>query len=185
MAWDSLAIELIGAFLGVFAAFKAEDRRKKRDINKRINIIIPFIYMELAENYYYINDNQKRNNYVLNYWDVFKDELKIWEEDVFIKIIRVYNYFSHMEYSGRDKFKDQMVFRDITQSILEWFDEKANTDVEFRKSLETVNADFKKVQDLIDESEKEAASIQWKQSSYRPKYFTPRSDYATPPKPEE
>lgn len=135
----------------------------------------PYIYMELAENFYYMNDRNSFSNYVLNYWLVYKDELSNWDEEVFIKIIRVYNYFSYMRSPHNDNYMDLMVFRDLTESVLKWFEAEADNNERLKRALDKVSKDFKKMQDFIEKSEKDPSGpIPWESSTYQPKYFPSR-----------
>ena len=67
-------IEIIATFAGVFLAFLVEGIRSNIQAQKRLNEISPYIYMELAENWYYIRFREPAY-FVTNYWEVFREDL--------------------------------------------------------------------------------------------------------------
>jgi hypothetical protein len=160
-------IEIVATFIGVIFALALDSRRSRKNYQKRLDEISPYIYMELAENWYSIRFRDS-TYFVTNYWEVFREDLGKWNEDQIVKIIRIYNYMESKQTPTIPKYAELTQIENLMTDVLKWFEAKAGTDPDFKKRLEGVQKYFKEMQTTID---KEGLS----DGAFIPKYFPRRT----------
>ena len=113
-------IEITATFIGVLVALALDSRRSTKNIQKRLDEISPYIYMELAENWYYIRSRESAY-FVTNYWEVFREDLGKWNEDQIVKIIRIYNFMELRGSPTIPKYAELTQIENLMTDVLKWF----------------------------------------------------------------
>jgi len=95
--WFTIFPEPAAGFFGIFLAFAVERRIQRKDFHKRVYEILPYIYLELVENYLltheagdFNNFNYQQKRFNISAWDVFKEDIAKWREINVVPLIRIY-----------------------------------------------------------------------------------------------
>jgi len=102
--WLNIFPEPAAGFLAIYAAFELEKRSDRRNFQQRVREIVPYLYFELSENkalienfrknqFEFINDGKTFNH---SSWDMFKDDIKKWQEQNVVPLTRIYYCLSFM-----------------------------------------------------------------------------------------
>jgi len=153
--------EYFAGLLGVYSGFSLERRnerareKKEKETTERIyqeklDRMSAYIYMELAENYFYFNPSAMNSDFITNYWEVFKDDLGNWQGKELVKIIRIYNLMEKVVSPSNTTHQENTDLRRLIASVLSWFQNRAESDELFKEKLLSVSEEFKEMQELFD-----------------------------------
>jgi hypothetical protein len=148
----------VATFTGVLFAIISENWNSKRKEKNLQDEIAPYIYNELAENWYLTS--KRKGTFKTNYWEIYKNDLGKWFGSEIVKIVKVYNLME--DAIKADDYELCKELYELITSILIWFEQKAENNHNFEKKLEKVSGDFKLIKKEVDEETLE---------QYQPKYF--------------
>jgi len=69
--------------------------------------------------------------FVINYWEVFREDLGKWNEDQIVKIIRIYNYMESRDTPTTQKYEELRQIENLMVDVLQWFEAKADANIEY------------------------------------------------------
>ncbi|MHA1866634.1 MAG: hypothetical protein ACTSXD_01050 [Candidatus Heimdallarchaeaceae archaeon] len=164
--------EYLAGILGVYTGFTLERRNEKnrekkekeiadREYQEKLDRMSAYIYMELAENYYYFSPSGSRNDFVTNYWEVFQNDLGNWKGKELVKIIRIYNLMEKFGSPSNSTNWDNNELQRLIASVLNWFQDKVDSDELFKEKILAVKEEFKEMQDLFDKPIPNGFSIKY------------------------
>jgi len=132
----NVIIEFGATFSGVILALLAEHWYSNRQLQNRLNEILPYIYMELNENLWNLQQQHRDSHFITDYWETYRDDLRKWKEKMILqRIIRIYNIFDYEPpIEMMERFK-RRTYATLLVEIIKWFDEKADLEPDFKALL--------------------------------------------------
>ena len=129
-------IEFGATFFGVILALLAEHWYSNRQLQNRLNEILPYIYMELNENLWSLQQQHRDSYFITDYWETYRDDLRKWKEKMILqRIIRIYNIFDYEPPIEMMELFKRRTYATLLVEIIKWFDEKADLEPDFKALL--------------------------------------------------